>query len=83
MSKYLYVKAAHPLLDFLKNEYGIATDRKLADQLNVSYTVMSKIRHIEEYLVSDSIILKIHEAFNLPVANIRKLINEKPRASKS
>jgi hypothetical protein len=79
----LYVKAPHPLLDYLKKQFDIETDRKLAYYLGISYTVMSKIRHMDDYPVTDSIILKIHETFELPVKKIRKLINEKVGASRS
>lgn len=60
------------LLDYLLKTYKIKNDRALAHILSISTPTISKIR--SGSTVSSDVILKIHEAFNIPVKKIRDLI---------
>jgi plasmid maintenance system antidote protein VapI len=60
------------LIDHLRREYKIRTDADLAKLLGVRPPAISKLRHGTSAL-TPSIILKIHEAFNMPVKEIRRI----------
>lgn len=65
----------HPLLDHLKLIGGSQNDNQLAEKLKMSRGDLSRIRS-GKLIVGKSAILKIHEAFNMPTSEIRKLIGE-------
>ena len=60
------------LIDHLRREHNIRTDADLAKLLGVRPPAISKLRHGTAAL-TPSIILKIHEAFNMPVKEIRRI----------
>lgn len=64
--------ADNELLDFLLAELEFTTDRQIAQLLNVGISAISKIRHGAN--VSAEIILRIHEATDIPVNVIREKI---------
>jgi hypothetical protein len=57
------------LLDFLRRELDIYTDRGIAQLLELGVPTISKIRN--GGTVSDQIILRIHERTDIPVRVIR------------
>lgn len=61
------------LLDFLKEKFDIKNDRQLALALGVQAPAISKIRHGHSSITAD-FILKVHEAFDIPVKEIKALI---------
>lgn len=61
------------LLDFLKEKFDIKNDRQLALALGVQAPAISKIRHGHSSITAD-FILKVHEAFDIPVKDIKALI---------
>ena len=61
------------LLDFLKQKFDIKNDRQLALALGVQAPAISKIRHGHSSITAD-FILKVHEAFEIPVKEIKALI---------
>jgi plasmid maintenance system antidote protein VapI len=61
------------LLDFLKLQFDIKNDRQLALALGVQAPAISKIRHGHSSITAD-FILKVHEAFDIPVKDIKALI---------
>jgi plasmid maintenance system antidote protein VapI len=61
------------LLDFLKQKFDIKNDRQLALALGVQAPAISKIRHGHSSITAD-FILKVHEAFDIPVKEIKALI---------
>jgi hypothetical protein len=62
----------HALLDFLRAEMALKSDREVADLLQLGIPTISKIRHGQP--VSDTVILRIHEATDIPVNVIREKI---------
>jgi hypothetical protein len=60
------------LLDFLRRELDMHTDRELAELLELGVPTISKIRH--GFVVSDMVILRIHERTDIPVYVIREQI---------
>jgi len=60
------------LIDHLRREYKFRTDADLAKQIGVKPPAISKLRHGTSAL-TPAIILKIHEAFNMPVKEIRRI----------
>lgn len=65
----------HHLLDHLKITNGLENDNQLAEKLKMSRGDLSRIRS-GKLIVGKSAILKIHEAFNMPTSEIRKLLGE-------
>jgi plasmid maintenance system antidote protein VapI len=57
------------LLDFLRRELDLNTDRELAQLLELGFPTISKIRH--GFNVTDMVILRIHERTDIPVRVIR------------
>ena len=57
------------LLDFLRREMDLKTDREVAELLQLKFPTISKIRHGAP--VSDTVILRIHENTDIPVRVIR------------
>jgi hypothetical protein len=68
--------ASGNLFNYLRADKGVASDRALAIALNVKPPVVSKIR-AGSLKVGATIILRAHETFGLPVAQIRTLLAEK------
>lgn len=60
------------LIDHLRREYKLRTDADLAKQIGVKPPAISKLRHGTAAL-TPAIILKIHEAFDMPVKEIRRI----------
>ncbi len=60
------------LINFLRREHNIRTDADLAKLLGVRPPAISKLRHGTSAL-TPAIILKIHETFDMPVKEIRRI----------
>jgi plasmid maintenance system antidote protein VapI len=60
------------LLDFLRRELDLHTDRQVAELLELGFPTISKIRHGAP--ISDTVILRIHERTDIPVYVIREQI---------
>lgn len=63
------------LLDAILSMHDLKNDAALARRLNVQAPVISKLRYNRMGL-SDAMILRIHEKCDLPVAHIRKFLND-------
>ena len=63
------------LLEHLIKNYGFKNDRAIALNMKISIGTPSKIR-TGKIKPSASIIIKIHEQFGIPIAEIKSLINE-------
>jgi hypothetical protein len=57
------------LIDFLRRELDLKTDREVAQILQLGIPTISKIRHGAP--ISDMVILRIHERTDIPVRAIR------------
>jgi hypothetical protein len=57
------------LIDFLRRELDLKTDREVAQILELGVPTISKIRHGAP--ISDMVILRIHERTDIPVRAIR------------
>jgi plasmid maintenance system antidote protein VapI len=62
------------LLDYLIETYSLKNDRELSDKLDISTPVISRIRN-GHTKVSAEMIIRIHEVFNIPIAEIKSLCN--------
>lgn len=60
------------LINYLRREYELRNDAELAKRIGVKPPAISKLRHGTSAL-TPAIILKIHEAFNMPVKEIRRI----------
>lgn len=60
------------LLDFLRRELDMHTDREIAELLELGVPTISKIRNGAP--ISDLVILRIHERTDIPVRVIRDQI---------
>jgi transcriptional regulator with XRE-family HTH domain len=60
------------LLDFLRRELNMHTDREIAELLELGVPTISKIRNGAP--ISDLVILRIHERTDIPVRVIRDQI---------
>jgi hypothetical protein len=69
------VSRENALIDFLLQQLNFKYDKELADLLQVGYTAISKIRCGNT--VSAEIILRIHEATDIPVKTIRQYISDR------
>jgi transcriptional regulator with XRE-family HTH domain len=63
------------LVDYLLKKLGLKNDRQLAEYFDVLPPVISKIRN-RRMSVSANMILLIHEKLDIPVAEIRRLIDQ-------
>jgi plasmid maintenance system antidote protein VapI len=61
------------LLDTVKERYSVKNDAELSRKLDVPPPTISKIRS-GKISVSADMILRIHETFGMPVADIRALL---------
>lgn len=59
------------LLDELQSRFEIKNDRQLAARLDVSTPVLSRIRN-GKCAVSAEIMIRVHEVFGLPIAEIKE-----------
>lgn len=66
------------LFDEIKREFNLPNDRALSDAMGVAPPQVSKVRN-GSYALSDSMILRVHERFNIPVANVRAMLAESPQ----
>jgi len=66
-------KTPNIVLDTIKDKFDLATDRELANHLDIGFQTISKIR-TKVYPVSDTVILRIHEICGLTISEIRRLI---------
>lgn len=62
------------LLDYMIATYNLKNDRELSDKLDISTPVISRVRngHIK---VSADMMIRIHEVFGMPIAEIKALCN--------
>lgn len=60
------------LIDHLLSQYNIKNDAALAKLLGVHPPTISKIRH-GHMSFTPALILKIHEAFDMPVKEIKRV----------
>lgn len=65
----------HPLLDFLKKEYELKSDRALCDALGVTPPVISRIRNGKSNVSAEMIII-IHKKTGMSIEDIEQLIGE-------
>lgn len=65
----------HPLLDFIIKTYGLKNNKELADALDVTEGLISKIRARVRPPTAE-FILKIYDKTDLSIEEIRKLIEE-------
>jgi plasmid maintenance system antidote protein VapI len=61
------------ILDVLKEKYDLKNDAAIAKALEIAPPIVSRIRNGKSN-VSAEIILKIHETFGMPVADIKALL---------
>lgn len=66
-------KTPNIVLDTIKDKFDLATDRELANHLEIGFQTISKIR-TKIYPISDTVILRIHEICGLPISEIRHLM---------
>lgn len=64
----------HPLLDYLRKYARVKNDAALARLLGVKPPMLSKMRH-RTLSVTPAFILRVHEEFDIPVAQIRKVMD--------
>lgn len=63
------------LLDELIARFNVKNDRQLAKALGISTPVVSRIRN-KKSAVSADIIIRIHEVYGMPIAEIKALCVE-------
>ena len=71
----------NPLLDTLKKKLKLKNDAALARQLDVAPPVISKIRH-RTLKVGATLLLRMHEASQLTIRDMRRLMGEAPTSHK-
>ena len=62
------------VLDYLKNKFHIDSDGDLARELGTSPPTMSRIR-MGHKVITPKLILAIHEAFDIPIKDIKAMLN--------
>jgi plasmid maintenance system antidote protein VapI len=67
---------AHPLLDFLKNEYGLKNDAALAKALGIKPPTISKIR-ANRNIVSAEMKIIIHKKTGMSIEDIESFLEKK------
>lgn len=68
-------RVPHRLLDFLIVHMGLKNDAALARLLAVSPASLSKIRHGKVNISAD-ILLRSHETLQIPVADLRRMLDD-------
>ena len=66
---------SHPLLDFIIKTYGLKNNKELADALDVTEGLISKIRARVRPPTAE-FILKIYDKTDLSIEEIRELIKD-------
>ena len=66
------VEYRHPLLDAVREYFGVTTDRALAKQLKLLPSALAKIRH-GTHNVSPQIMIVVHKATGWPFDRIELL----------
>lgn len=59
------------LLDFVKSEIGVETDKKFSSILNVHPSMISKVRQ-KKTLMSSDMLLSIHDLTGMPIKEIKR-----------
>lgn len=62
------------LLDYLKDKYRLESDMELARELGVSAPTLSRVRTGHKP-VGANLILAIHDAFEMPIKDIKGMLN--------
>lgn len=75
------MKTENDLLDLVAEKLGAKNDAALARALDVAPPIISKIRHAR-LAVGRSMIIRLHEIVNLPVAEIKAFITHGPQVVK-
>lgn len=65
----------HTLIDAVKRRLKIRTDMALANHLGLHVATISKIRN-RSTAISDDVLLELHEATEMPIAELRDLFPE-------
>ena len=65
----------HKLFDLLKKESNLKSDAELADALNVTAPIISRIRSGKDRVGARMIIL-IHEQTEMPIKQIKELLGK-------
>ena len=68
-------EGANRLFDHLLRTYRVKNDRALAKELGVLPPVISKIRSGHAGM-GDTILLAVHEVFEMPIKDIKEMLNE-------
>lgn len=63
------------LLNYLREKFDIKNDRQLALRLDISTPVVSRVRN-GKAPVSAEFMIRVHEVFDLPIAEIKQLCVE-------
>lgn len=66
------ITCRHTLFDFLVDNGYAKCDADIARKMDVAGTTISRIRH-NKLSLGSRYILKLHEAFNIPVSLIRRM----------
>ncbi len=61
------------LLDHVKETYGVPSDAELSRKLKVSPPIISRIRN-GKCQVSAEIMIRIHEAFDMSIKDIKAML---------
>jgi plasmid maintenance system antidote protein VapI len=62
------------LLDYLKERFHIETDGDLAKEIGTSAPTISRVR-MGHKQITPTLILGIHEAFEMPIKDIKAMLN--------
>ena len=66
----------HPLIDHLIRRFNVRRDAHLAELLQVSAPVISKIRH-GKMEITPAFILRVYDTFDIPIKEIKQIANVK------
>lgn len=67
-------KAPHKLFDFLIANYELKNDNALANELEITPSLICKIRYGRP--ITATLILKVHERWDIPVKEIKSMLPE-------
>ena len=65
-------KQSNALIDYLLERFTLGTDAELARMMKLQPPTISKMRHGKMSL-TPSFILKVHDTFDIPVKEIKKI----------
>lgn len=74
MASVINTKGVNVLFDYLINKFRLKNDRELAQKLGVWPAAVSKARH-GKLNIGPIWILVIHEEFELPIKDIKRMLN--------